>query len=259
MIFLRLKTISLSMLMGLVSLPGIMPPQAVAQPFMPTALPHSTPAPLRDQPKVVSYQCDAERSFRVVYSQESAELMLDSINTIPLRRMVSASGLRFTNGSTSLYSQGNSALIQEGDRETFSNCVTQDTALQNMPGVFAYQCANDGSFEARYQPERVELRLNGGQRYTLPQVPSASGVRYSDGDTTLFTKGNAAFIEMNGAIAYEDCSTQTAFREAPAPRPHGSRPPRPPVPQYTPAIVQPAPPTPVPSPSVPEPAVRGMW
>lgn len=76
-------------------------------------------------------------------------------------------------------------------------------------GVFTYQCADNNSFEARYRPQSVELMLEGMPAVTLSQIPSASGARYSDGETTLFTKGNEAFLERNGTTVYADCLAQT--------------------------------------------------
>jgi membrane-bound inhibitor of C-type lysozyme len=187
---------------------------------------------------MVRYQCDGDRTFSVDYAQEVAQLRLDGVNVIPLPRVVSGSGIRYSNGSTTLYSQGNQSFLEEGGQRTYSNCIAQAEApaASVTSRVFVYQCVDNTSFEARYQPQGVELMLE-GRRLTLPQVRSASGARYSDGETTLFTKGDAAFLERNGTSIYDNCVAQ-------APSPQTS---------------QPANQQPVPSRSVEPEPVRGMW
>jgi membrane-bound inhibitor of C-type lysozyme len=94
--------------------------------------------------------------------------------------------------------------------------------LAQSSQTVTYQCADNASFEARYQPQSVDLVLEGSE-VTLPQVRSASGARYSNGETTLFTKGNEAFLERNGTTIYESCvaqgvsSQQTNQQPAPTP------------------------------------------
>jgi membrane-bound inhibitor of C-type lysozyme len=174
-------------------------------------------AVLAQSPQSVVYTCEGGRTFSVDYAQEAAQLRLDSVNVIPLPRAVSGSGIRYSNGSTTLYSQGNQAFIEEGGQRTYKNCVGQAGVLSAEPltsRVFVYQCTNNQSFEARYQPQSVELMLEGSPPLTLSQVPAASGARYSDGETTLFTKGNEAFLEKNGTRVYDNCFAQT-----PAPQP----------------------------------------
>lgn len=79
--------------------------------------------------------------------------------------------------------------------------------------VFTYQCVDNNSFAARYRPQSVELMLEGMLMITLSQIPSASGAFYSDVETTLFTKGNAAFLERNGTTVYANCLAETAVNE----------------------------------------------
>lgn len=40
---------------------------------------------------------------------------------------------------------------------------------------------------------------------TLPQVPAASGARYSDGTITFWNTGNEALVEINDEIVFEAC------------------------------------------------------
>lgn len=67
----------------------------------------------------------------------------------------------------------------------------------------AYQCANGERIVARYYSLSdkslgfVKLCLADGTEYTLPQVVSGSGARYSDDrDMVWWTKGETAFAEM---------------------------------------------------------------
>lgn len=69
---------------------------------------------------------------------------------------------------------------------------------------YRYECEGGKTFEAEYLSEQVRLTL-AGQEITLPQVRSASGTRYSDGQTALFTKGSDAFIEVDGIRTYSAC------------------------------------------------------
>lgn len=80
-----------------------------------------------------------------------------------------------------------------------------------------YQCANGKSFQADYQPDRVQVRLDPTQTLTLPQAISASGARYSDGHTTLWDKGGNAFIEVDNQRIYDQCVAQTAAPSARSP------------------------------------------
>lgn len=53
--------------------------------------------------------------------------------------------------------------------------------------------------------EKVNLVLDGKQ-LTLPQVPAASGAKYSDGHYTFWSKGDTAFVERNEQVILNDCA-----------------------------------------------------
>lgn len=78
-----------------------------------------------------------------------------------------------------------------------------------------YQCNQGRSFEAEYTATTARVTLD-KQTLSLPQVPVASGVRYSDGRTTLSTKGDEAFIEVDNQITYRDCTAITPAAVTPA-------------------------------------------
>jgi len=68
-----------------------------------------------------------------------------------------------------------------------------------------YQCGTlPLTVRQTIQPPQVLFILDGRQ-LTLLQTVSASGVRYSDGHYTFWSKGNSAFIEREGKIIINDC------------------------------------------------------
>jgi membrane-bound inhibitor of C-type lysozyme len=71
-----------------------------------------------------------------------------------------------------------------------------------------YQCDGDKSFVAEFNGEGpdgdVKLTME-GETLEMSLVPAASGAKYSDGTTTLWTKGDEAFIEVGDEIVYENC------------------------------------------------------
>lgn len=78
-----------------------------------------------------------------------------------------------------------------------------------------YVCGSDtllvdpvGSWEA------VVLHLD-GRLFLLPQTMAASGVRYSDGERTFWTKGETAFLEIGGVVAKRGCVLMQSALEDP--------------------------------------------
>lgn len=70
-----------------------------------------------------------------------------------------------------------------------------------------YQCDDGRGFDAVFYlgTDRADVVLDDGDRSTLQQVPSASGATYSDGRIELFTKGNTAFVEIDGTETHSNC------------------------------------------------------
>lgn len=61
----------------------------------------------------------------------------------------------------------------------------------------AYQCDDGYRFVARFEPERVWLFV--GQRtQSLPQIPSTSGIHYTDGRHTFRDRNGEASVETPG-------------------------------------------------------------
>lgn len=72
---------------------------------------------------------------------------------------------------------------------------------------YVYAC--DGGDSLRVDPignwEAIVLHMDGGL-FLLPHVIAASGMRYSDGSTTFWAKGEEAFVEVDGAIVKTGCA-----------------------------------------------------
>jgi membrane-bound inhibitor of C-type lysozyme len=104
--------------------------------------------------------------------------------------------------------------------------LTAGAALAQAPSPVAtvqYSCAQGKTLAAEYfdgptrtapdgQPipgGRVILTLTDGQKLTLPQALSGSGIRYAnEGETFVFwSKGDTAFVEegANQTVTYKDC------------------------------------------------------
>jgi len=98
-------------------------------------------------------------------------------------------------------------------------------AAAQVPGLtvtggeaITYHCGDGAQIVARYYSlsdqslDFVKVRLPDGAEYTLPQVLSGSGVRYSDDrELVWWTKGASAFAEMrdqNGEwqVRYDKCA-----------------------------------------------------
>lgn len=70
-----------------------------------------------------------------------------------------------------------------------------------------YKCANKKTLKVEFSDKGAKFELDKKQ-LTLPSVKSASGAKYSDGKTTLSTKGKEAFVESNGKNVRDRCVSQ---------------------------------------------------
>lgn len=53
--------------------------------------------------------------------------------------------------------------------------------------------------------ERARVRYR-GDTFKLKNVPSASGVKYSDGKVDFWSKGTEAFLQIDGEVVCDGCS-----------------------------------------------------
>ena len=105
-------------------------------------------------------------------------------------------------------------------------CVAAPVKNLTVKGgeAVTYRCDNGERVMARYYSlsdkslDFVKVRMPDGREYTLPQVLSASGVRYSDDrELVWWTKGSSAFAEMrdrNGEwqVRYDNCTETVQTR-----------------------------------------------
>lgn len=76
------------------------------------------------------------------------------------------------------------------------------------PRTFYFVCERGYGFAVRFSDESAQVYRPEGE-VELPQERAASGVRYSDGVTTLWTKGDEALLETVGAL-YRNCRNDPA-------------------------------------------------
>ena len=77
------------------------------------------------------------------------------------------------------------------------------------PKTFVYQCEGGQRFTVEFidNAEFALFTMN-NQTLKLPHALSGSGARYSDGHTTLWIKGDGAFVEKDGKIIIKDCQVK---------------------------------------------------
>ena len=72
-----------------------------------------------------------------------------------------------------------------------------------------YQCDERRSFVAEfYENVDIVFLTTREKTFYLHRMPSASGVKYGDGNTTFWIKGDTAFVETNGRTEFENCSVK---------------------------------------------------
>ena len=75
--------------------------------------------------------------------------------------------------------------------------------------TFVYQCEGGQSFTVEFiDNARFALFTLNGKTLKLPQAMSGSGARYSDGHTTLWIKGDGAFVMEGDKIVIKDCKVK---------------------------------------------------
>ena len=78
----------------------------------------------------------------------------------------------------------------------------------SKPGVI-YTCDEGKGFVVEfYESVDIAFLTTPEKRFYLHRVPSASGGKYSDGNTTLWIKGQAAFVEIDGQTEFRNCGVK---------------------------------------------------
>ncbi|KMQ78598.1 hypothetical protein ACS33_07775 [Edwardsiella ictaluri] len=88
---------------------------------------------------------------------------------------------------------------------TLSGCLWPGVT---PPQTLHYRC---GTLPLTLQQDNVRRQVRlvlDGNALTLSQTLSASGVRYSDGRYTFWSKGEGAFVERDGYLILNDCRLQ---------------------------------------------------
>lgn len=72
-----------------------------------------------------------------------------------------------------------------------------------------YTCDGGKSFELElYENVDIAFLTVPGKRFYLHRMPSPSRVKYSDGQTTLWIKGQTASVEIEGQTEFKNCSVK---------------------------------------------------
>jgi membrane-bound inhibitor of C-type lysozyme len=72
-----------------------------------------------------------------------------------------------------------------------------------------YTCDEGKSFLLElYENVDIAFLTVPGKRCYLHRMPSASAVKYSDGNTTLWIKGQNASIKIEGQTEFKNCSVK---------------------------------------------------
>ena len=80
-----------------------------------------TPAPITVN--AVSYYC-TEGTLKAVYGKNEVSVTFPDGHALSLPQSISADGGRYESGTIVFWNKGDNAFITEGDKTTFSNCVT---------------------------------------------------------------------------------------------------------------------------------------
>jgi membrane-bound inhibitor of C-type lysozyme len=75
--------------------------------------------------------------------------------------------------------------------------------------TLVYQCEGGQSFTVEFVDNaKFALFTLNGETLKLPQAVSGSGARYSDGHTTLWIKGDGAFVMVDDKITIKNCKVK---------------------------------------------------
>ena len=73
-----------------------------------------------------------------------------------------------------------------------------------------YTCDEGKSFIVElYEKVDIAFLTVSKKRFYLHRMPSESWTKYSDGNTTLWIKGQNAFVEMDGQLEFKNCSIKS--------------------------------------------------
>jgi membrane-bound inhibitor of C-type lysozyme len=77
-------------------------------------------------PKVIStatYRCDGGKGFTAQYRDNETVRATFGTKVVELPQAVSASGARYSDGSITIFTKGDTAFVEVGNKRLFDNCV----------------------------------------------------------------------------------------------------------------------------------------
>lgn len=98
--------------LGLVVSVGAIAPRVLAQNSAPNVITTAT------------YRCDQGKGFTVQYRDNQTARATFGSKTVELPQVESASGARYSDGSITLFTKGDTAFVDVGDQRVFANCTT---------------------------------------------------------------------------------------------------------------------------------------
>jgi membrane-bound inhibitor of C-type lysozyme len=97
-------------------------------------------------------------------------------------------------------------VLECGQREEHATAPQPAAAAHK---TLVYQCEGGQSFTVQFVDNaKFALFTLNGKTLKLPQAISGSGARYSDGHTTLWIKGDGAFVMEGDKIVIKDCKVK---------------------------------------------------
>ncbi|WP_421654780.1 MliC family protein [Leptothermofonsia sp. ETS-13] len=80
-----------------------------------------------------------------------------------------------------------------------------DASEPSVINSVRYKCEAGKGFTADYLTNNTVRATFGSKVLVLPQVVSGSGIRYSDGNVTLRSKGDQAMVEVGNKLLFKNC------------------------------------------------------
>jgi membrane-bound inhibitor of C-type lysozyme len=98
----------------------------------------------------------------------------------------------------------------------FRSPPSKGVAEKLPPDAVAYRCEQNKRLVVRYPAGgRYAVVMLPDREFRLDPVESASGARYSNGRTTLITKGEEAMLEEQGNALFANCQRESGASAKP--------------------------------------------
>ena len=86
-------------------------------------------------PKIITtavYQCDDAKGFSAKYFDNETVQATFGSKVIVLPQTQSGSGARYSDGSVTIFTKGDTAMVDVGDTQLFTNCVAVSGRVQGL-------------------------------------------------------------------------------------------------------------------------------